>query len=174
MARRAIIEYPDKRLRMPARPVTAFDRNLMCCIDDLLETLYASRGIGLAANQIGLNLCVLAINVAGNGDQAQIFINPHILVRSQVGWVEESCLSLPGIVENVKRDTRVRVRTFDHAGIAYERDLEGTAAVCLQHEMDHLQGKLFVDRLSFFKRRRAIKRFQAGSRGPTPTSVRLP
>lgn len=164
MARLTILEYPDERLRVPAKPVTAFDRDLERCIDDLLDTLAASGGIGLAATQVNINLQLLVIDVSGTDSQPQVFINPQILAGSQTGWVEESCLSLPGIVENVQRETQIRVRTLDRSGTAHELDLEGIPAVCLQHEVDHLQGKLFVDRLSFFKRRRALRRLRADHR----------
>ncbi len=164
MTRLAILEYPDERLRIIAKPVTAFDPGLLRLIDDILETMYASGGIGLAATQVNVHLQIVAIDVSGTGNQPQVFINPQILTRSEIGWVEEGCLSLPGIYENVRRATRVRVRTLDGTGAAHDRDLDGMAAVCLQHEMDHLQGKLFLDLLSFFKRRRVVKRLKEDRR----------
>jgi peptide deformylase len=164
MTRLAILEYPDERLRIIAKPVTQFDAGLLRLIDDILETMYATGGIGLAATQVDVHLQVVVLDVSGSASQPQVFINPRILRRADIGWVEEGCLSLPGVYENVRRATRVRVRTHDSAGAVQERDLEGMAAVCLQHEMDHLQGKLFLDLLSFFKRRRVVKRLNTERR----------
>jgi len=164
MTRLAILEYPDERLRIIAKPVTTFDAGLLKLIDDILETMYASGGIGLAATQVNVHLQIVAIDVSGTANQPQVFINPQILTRSEIGWVEEGCLSLPGIYENVRRATRVRVRTLDGTGAAHDRDLDGMAAVCLQHEMDHLHGKLFLDLLSFFNRRRVVKRLKEDRR----------
>ena len=174
MTRLAILEYPDERLRIIAKPVTRVDAGLLRLIDDIVETMYASGGIGLAATQVDVHLQLVVIDVSGTANQPQVFINPRILKRDEIGWVEEGCLSLPGVYENVRRATRVRVRTHDCAGIAHERDLEGMAAVCLQHELDHLQGKLFLDLLSFFKRRRVVKRLNADRQGSGRASASAP
>ncbi len=154
MALLAILEYPDPRLRLTAQPVNVFDASLARLIDDLCETLRASKGIGLAAPQTGDRRQVLVIDLSGGEAEPEIYINPEILASTAPGLVEESCLSVPGVVGNVVRATQVRVRARDRSGEAFERDLEGMPAVCLQHEMDHLVGKLFVDRLSLWRRLR--------------------
>lgn len=172
MALLNILEYPDPRLRTVAESVTCFDAQLASFLADLCETLHAAKAIGLAATQVDTHLRVVAIDVSQSHDEPRVFINPTILAREQIGLVEEGCLSLPGVYENVKRATRIRLRADDAGGASHEYELEGLAAVCVQHEMDHLEGKLFVDRLSFFKRRLAIRRLAtertrvAGARSP--------
>jgi peptide deformylase len=162
VALREILEYPDPRLRTIAEPVTRFDAGLTILIDDLVETMRASQGIGLAASQIDVHLQVIVLDVTRQTEPPLIFINPEIQSRDAISLVEEGCLSLPGLYANVKRATQIRVRSVDRRGITRETALGGLAAVCLQHEMDHLVGILFVDHLSFFKRRRAIKQLTAG------------
>ena len=154
MARLSILEYPDPRLRTRASSVTDFGAELQQLIDDLFETLYASKAIGLAATQVDVHLAVIAIDVSGDASDPQVFINPRILSRGGLAVVEEGCLSVPGIYDNVRRALQLRVRAVDRAGLAYERDIEGVLAVCLQHEMDHLAGTLFVDHLSLWRRLR--------------------
>jgi peptide deformylase len=152
MARLAILEYPDPRLRTRAQPVEVFDGDLSQLIDDMFETMYASRGIGLAATQVDVHRQVITADVSGDGSAPEAFINPVLLADDRPGMVEESCLSLPGLVGNVPRATRVRIKALDRHGRPVERDLEDLLAVCVQHEMDHLQGTLFVDHLSIFRR----------------------
>lgn len=154
MACLPILEYPDPRLRLRAQPVVAFDADLSRLIDDLLETLYASQGIGLAAPQIGERRQVLVVDLSGNASSPEVFVNPEILASAVPGLVEESCLSVPGVVGDVVRATTLRVRAWDREGRSFERTVDGMLAVCLQHEMDHLAGKLFIDRLSLFRRLR--------------------
>lgn len=154
MARREILQYPDPRLRLRSRPVTAFDQDLARLVDDLLETLYATKAIGLSAPQVNDRRQVLVIDLSGKASAPQLYVNPEILTKSALGLVEESCASIPDVVGNVIRATQVRVRAQDLSGATFERDLSGMHAVCLQHEMDHLAGKLFVDRLSVFRRLR--------------------
>jgi len=154
MARLAILEHPDPRLRRRAAPVDAVDEGVRRLVDDLLETLYATNGIGLAATQVGVHRQVVVIDVSGTRNQPQVYINPQVLAGSAPGLVEESCLSVPGVVAQVQRATRLRVRHLDREGRAHERTLEMLPAVCLQHELDHLQGKLLVDRLSWLARLR--------------------
>ena len=154
MALLTILEYPDPRLRLTSQAVEAFDASLGRLVDDLCETLRASKGIGLAAPQTGDRRQVLVIDLSGGKAEPEIYINPEILASTAPGLVEESCLSVPGVVGNVVRATQVRVRARDRSGEAFERDLEGMSAVCLQHEMDHLVGKLFVDRLPLLRRLR--------------------
>ena len=152
MALLSILEYPDPRLRLLAQPVEAFDASLWRLVDDLCETLVVSKGIGLAAPQTGDRRQVLVIDLSGGEAEPEVYINPEILARTLPCLVEESCLSVPGVVGNVVRSSQVRVRAYSREGKAFERDLEGMPAVCLQHEMDHLVGKLFVDRLSLMRR----------------------
>ena len=160
MARLPVLEYPDPRLRTRAAPVTEFGAPLAVLIHDLLETMYASRAIGLAATQVDVHQRVLVMDVSGEASDPQVFINPTILSRRGQGMVEEGCLSVPGVNDSVRRALQVTVRAVDRAGVAYERDLEGVPAVCLQHELDHLDGLLFVDHLSWLRRLRA-RRMQA-------------
>ncbi len=152
MAQRPILQYPDPRLRERSAPVTAFDAGLEQLVDDLLDTLFATDAIGLSAPQIDDRRRVLVTDPTAERTDPQIYVNPEITGRAMPGIVEESCLSLPGVVGNVIRRTRVRVRAQDRAGAPFERELEGMAAVSLQHEIDHLDGKLFIDRLSPIRR----------------------
>jgi len=154
VTRLPIIEYPDERLRTASAPVTVFDAALGSLIDDLVETLHATTGIGLCAPQTGELRRVLVMDLSGDGSAPQAYVNPEILSRSGLAIVEESCLSLPGVAAKVFRSARVRVRASDRTGRSFERDLEGMHAVCLQHESDHLDGKLFTDRLSALRRLR--------------------
>jgi peptide deformylase len=149
-----ILEYPDPRLRTVAQPVTGFDAPFSQLVDDLLETLYATRAIGLAATQVDVHRRVVVMDLSGDGSAPQVFVNPQVLSQDTVGMVEESCLSVPGVVESVRRATRLRVRARDREGAAVERRLEGVPAVCLLHEIDHLDGRLFVDHLSYLRRLR--------------------
>jgi len=174
MALLPILQYPDPRLRLRAAPVAAFDADLARLIDDLLETLYATQGIGLAAPQTGDRRQVVVTDLSGSASAPQVYVNPEILVSAVPGLVEESCLSVPGVVGNVVRATQVRVRARDRSGQAFERDLDGMHAVCLQHEMDHLEGKLFVDRLSLFRRLRARIGAAARARSSTAPSGSRP
>ncbi len=152
MPQRPILEYPDPRLRLPCEAVETFDDSLGQLVDDLFDTLYATTAIALSAPQIDDRRTVLVMDHSGNATAPQLYVNPHILKRRAWGLVEESCLSIPGIVGNVIRATEVRVRARDRDGSLFERDLSGMEAVCLQHEMDHLAGKLFIDRLWFLRR----------------------
>jgi peptide deformylase len=165
MARLPILEYPDPRLRTKARPVSSFDQTLHSLIADMFETMYCARAIGLAASQVDVHLQVITIDTSAAADSPQVFINPRILSLGTTGLVEESCLSLPGVVANVPRATSLRVRAHDSAGALHDRDLEGVPAVCLLHEMDHLEGRLFVDYLSLFKRLRIRSRLSRRGRG---------
>jgi peptide deformylase len=164
MAELDILEYPDPRLRLRAVPVTVFDDDLARLIDDLLETLRARTAIGLSATQVDDQRQVLVIDNSGNALAPQVYVNPEICSRRAFGFVEESCLSVPGVVGNVIRATEVQVRAQDRHGEAFERALSGMDAVCLQHEMDHLAGKLFIDRLSIFRRLRIRARARAKAR----------
>src|SRR6185312_4208122 len=152
MALLPILEYPDPRLRERALPVTAFDEAFGRLIDDMLETMYAAPGIGLSATQVNVRARLLVIDISEKHDEPLVFANPEILSREGAARSEEGCLSVPGIFDQIERAAKVRVRAQDRHGEWFERDLEGMLAVCLQHEMDHLDGKLFVDYLSDIKR----------------------
>ena len=158
MALRTILEFPDPRLRTRAAPVTRFDAELRRLVEDLFETMYAAPGIGLAATQVDVHQRVIVIDVSPEHDNPVTLINPEIITRTGEASTEEGCLSVPGIFDEVKRAAQVRVRAHDRNGRSYERDYEGILAVCIQHEMDHLDGKLFVDYLSDLKRERIRKR----------------
>jgi peptide deformylase len=158
MALRTILEFPDPRLRTRARPVTVFDGALGTLIDDLLETMYAAPGIGLAATQVDVHQRVLVLDVSPDRSQPLALVNPEIIAREGEESTEEGCLSVPGIFDQVKRAARIRLRAQDRTGAVSERDYEDILAVCIQHEMDHLDGKLFVDYLSDLKRERIRKK----------------
>jgi peptide deformylase len=150
----AILEYPDPRLRRAARPVMAFDAALARLVDDLFETMYAVGAIGLAAPQVGEDLQIVVTDVSEDRSFPELFINPSIVSGGVLALVEESCLSLPGLVGKVRRTLRVEIRAQDRRGAPFELRLEDMRAVALQHEMDHLRGVLFLDRLSPWQRLR--------------------
>lgn len=152
MAVRELLTFPDPRLRTLANPVEVFDESLAALVTDLFETMYAAQAIGLAATQVDEHLRVLVVDCSGDRSEPMVFINPQILSSDTVGWVEEQCASVPGRTGLVKRATRLRVAACDPGGAPFEKRLQGLAAVCLLHEMDHLDGRLFVDRLSWFGR----------------------
>ena len=158
MARLQILEYPDPRLRTRAKPVDVFDAALAKQAEDMFETMYAAPGIGLAATQVDYHKRLIVMDVSEDKRQPQVFINPEILAAEGTGTGEEGCLSVPGIFDEVKRAATIRARAQDLQGKFFEVELGGLAAVCLQHEMDHLEGKLFVDYLSDLKRERIRKK----------------
>jgi peptide deformylase len=160
MARLSILEFPDPRLRTRAAAVQHFDAALHRLIDDMLETMYAAPGIGLAATQVNVHKRVIVIDVSEHKQDPEVFINPQIVSAEGEAVSEEGCLSVPEIFEDVQRAARVRVRAQDRHGASFERELEGMLGVCVQHEMDHLEGKLFVDYLSSLKRERIRRRLE--------------
>jgi peptide deformylase len=160
MARLTILEYPDPRLRTVAAPVTQFDAALKRQIADMFETMYAAPGIGLAASQVDWHHQLVVIDVSEEHNARRVFINPAILSKEGKATGQEGCLSVPGIFDDVARAERVRVRYQDADGATHEEDLDGLLGVCLQHEMDHLNGKLFVDYLSDMKRQRIRKKLE--------------
>ena len=172
MAQLPILDFPDPRLRTRAAPVQVFDAALARLIDDMLETMYAAPGIGLAATQVNVHQRLIVIDVSDERNDPQVFINPEILERSGTEQSEEGCLSVPEVFELVERAERVRVRAQDRQGRHFEAGLDGLLAVCLQHEMDHLEGKLFVDYLSSLKRERIRRRLEKErrERGGAPRS----
>jgi peptide deformylase len=160
MARLPILEFPDPRLRTRASPVTQVDDALRLLIDDMFETMYAAPGIGLAATQVNVHKRLLVIDISQDHDQPLVLINPEIVGRDGVEETEEGCLSVPGIYDKVTRAQKIRVRTLTRTGERIEMEADGLLAVCIQHEMDHLDGKLFVDYLSELKRTRIRKKLE--------------
>lgn len=160
MAHLTILHYPDERLRTMARPVEQVDDALRGLIDDMFETMYDAPGIGLAATQVDHHIRLIVIDVSDNKDAPMVFINPQILSRDGVEEMDEGCLSVPGIYERVERADRVKVRAQDRDGKPFELEADGLLAVCIQHEIDHLNGKLFVDYLSGLKQQRIRKKLE--------------
>ncbi len=158
MAKLKILVFPDPRLRKTASPVAVVDDDLRVLIDDMFETMYAAPGIGLAATQVDVHRRFLVADVSVDNDEPHALINPVILEKNGVTVSEEGCLSVPGYYEEVERAERIRVRYQDKSGTEVETEMEGTLAICVQHEIDHLDGKLFVDYLSDAKRSRIRKR----------------
>src|SRR3954464_3324180 len=162
MALREIITLPDKRLRLKSEPAKAVNKALRELIDDMFETMYAAPGIGLAAIQVGVPQRVVTMDLAKKDEpkNPQVFINPEVLWSSEeLNTYEEGCLSIPELYEEVERPARVTVRYTDLDGKAHEVEANGLLATCLQHEIDHLNGVLFIDHLSKLKRDRIIKKF---------------
>lgn len=164
MALLSILEFPDERLRKKASPVEVFDQNLGQLVDDMLETMYAAPGIGLAATQVNVQKRVIVIDISEEKNTPLCLVNPELISRSGNEEMEEGCLSVPGIFEKVKRAEAVRVRAYDVLGQAFEFDADGLLAVCIQHEIDHLEGRLFVDHLSALKRQLIRKRIRKEQR----------
>jgi peptide deformylase len=160
MALLPILEFPDPRLRTRAQPVEQVDEALRKLIDDMFETMYAAPGIGLAATQVNVHKRLLVLDVSESRKEPLALINPQILSRDGVEETEEGCLSVPGIYDKVTRAERIRVRALDRNGRQIELDADGLLAVCIQHEIDHLDGKLFVDYLSELKRTRIRKKLE--------------
>ncbi|MGI9234239.1 MAG: peptide deformylase [Woeseiaceae bacterium] len=158
MAKLKILEFPDPRLRTKAAPVEAVDDRVRALIDDMFETMYAAPGIGLAATQVDVHRRLLVADVSTDKSDPHVLINPEILEKDGVMVSDEGCLSVPGYYEEVERAEHIRVRFLDREGVVQELDVKGLLAVCIQHEMDHLEGKLFVDYLSEAKRQRIRKK----------------
>ena len=154
MAKLDILRFPDERLRIKAKAVESVDDGVRQLIDDMLETMYEAPGIGLAATQVNVHKRILVLDVSEEKDQPMCFINPQILEKDGIEEREEGCLSVPGIYETVQRADHIKVKALDRDGNAFTLQAEELLAVCIQHEMDHLMGKLFVDYLSPLKRNR--------------------
>ncbi len=152
MSHLTILEYPDPRLRTQAQPVHAFDAALQVLIDDMFESMYAAPGIGLAATQVNVHKQLLVLDVSEEKNAPMVLINPRIVASEGTQTYQEGCLSVPGIFADVDRADRITVESLDRHGAAQNFVAEGLLAVCIQHEMDHLAGKLFVDYLSPLKR----------------------
>ncbi len=164
MAKLTILHYPDPRLRKPALAVETVDEGVRALIDDLLETMYAAPGIGLAATQANVQKRIVVMDVSEEKNQPLAFINPSVLEREGECESEEGCLSVPGFYEKVVRAERIRVSALDRNGDPFELEARGLLAVCVQHEIDHLDGKLFVDYLSVLKRDRIRKKLEKQAR----------
>lgn len=165
MAIRKILEFPDPRLRTRAAVVPAVDGRIQTLIDDMFETMYDANGIGLAASQIDVHEQVIVIDLSSEGSAPRVFVNPTIeVIDETLDGYEEGCLSVPGFSEAVERPKAIKVEALDRDGRPIDETVTGLLAVCLQHEMDHLQGKLFVDYLSPLKRQRIRQRLEKEQR----------
>ena len=155
-----ILEYPDPRLRTKAKPVDTVDASVQRLVGDMLETMYDAPGIGLAASQVNVHRRIIVIDVSESRDEPHVFINPTLTLAGEKIETEEGCLSVPGYYEPVTRYERAHVAALDRQGEPFELDTDGLLAVCVQHECDHLEGKLFVDYLSNLKRSRIRKKLE--------------
>ncbi|RTZ73475.1 MAG: peptide deformylase [Gammaproteobacteria bacterium] len=164
MAILEILKFPDPRLRNHAKPVKQVDARIRQLAEDMLETMYDAPGIGLAATQVGVAKQLIVVDISEERDQPLVLINPEVVEREGEEEMEEGCLSVPGFYEKVKRAERVRIRALDREGEPLEMELDGLLAVCVQHEIDHLHGKLFVDYLSKLKRERIRKKLEKEAR----------
>ncbi len=164
MALLNILEYPDPRLRTVAKPVNVVDEAVRRLIDDMLETMYEAPGIGLAATQVNVHRRIIVVDVSENRDDPHAFVNPALTTLGDPIETEEGCLSVPGFYEPVTRFEGVRVRALDREGNSVEAEYDGLLSVCIQHECDHLEGKLFVDYLSNLKRTRIRKKLEKQQR----------
>lgn len=161
MARLEILEFPDPRLRQRARPVAVVDDGIRRLVDDMFETMYHAPGVGLAATQVNVHQRVVVIDVSEDQSQPLVFINPEITVLDEAQCeYDEGCLSVPGFYETVVRPEHIRVNALDREGKVFEMVPSGLLAVCIQHEVDHLNGKLFVDHISGLKRDRIRKKLE--------------
>lgn len=160
-----ILEFPDPRLRTVAKPVETVDEKLKSLIEDMLETMYEASGIGLAATQVNVHKRVLVMDISEERNEPQVFINPTFeIVDEELGHYDEGCLSVPGFYEEVCRPKKIRVSALDREGEPFTAELDGIAAICLQHEVDHLDGKLFVDYISPLKRQRIRRKLEKSHR----------
>jgi len=164
MALLPILQYPDERLHRVAAPVVAVDAKIKQLIKDMAETMYAAPGIGLAATQVDALLRIVVIDSSSTHDQLKTFINPEIIARSGVSDFDEGCLSVPGIFEKVPRAERITVRALDADGKVFQLDADGLLSVCIQHEMDHLDGRIFVEYLSRLKQQRIVEKLKKQKR----------
>jgi peptide deformylase len=164
MALLDILHYPDKRLRTIAQPVEQVDEQIRTLVADMFETMYAAPGIGLAATQVDVHLRVIVIDISEEKNQPLCLINPQIVSSDGAEMTQEGCLSVPEVYENVERAEHIKVHALDETGTAYDLEAGGLLAVCIQHEMDHLVGKLFVDYLSPLKQQRLKKKLLKSQR----------
>ena len=160
MAKLPILLYPDKRLHTVAKPVAQVDDKIRQLIKDMGESMYAAPGVGLAATQVDVHLRIIVIDTSVTRDELRAFINPEIIEATGAADFEEGCLSVPGIYEKLKRAQNIRVRALGADGAPFELAAEGLQAVCIQHEMDHLEGKVFVEKLSRLKQQRILAKLK--------------
>ena len=161
MATLKILEFPNPNLRKIAVPVTSFDNDLKCLIDNMFETMYEASGIGLAATQVDVHKRLLVLDVSEERNDPKVFVNPSIdVIESDLADYDEGCLSVPGFYETVSRPKKIKVSAQDKEGSQFEIEADGVLSVCIQHEIDHLDGKLFVDYLSSLKRNRIKDKLQ--------------
>jgi len=173
MALLHILRYPDERLHTVAARVDQVDDKIRQLIKDMAETMYAAPGVGLAATQVDVHKRVIVLDVSETRDQLKAFINPELVAASGESDFEEGCLSVPGIFDKVRRAERITVRALDAEGNPFTLDADGLLAVCVQHEMDHLEGKVFVEYLSRLKQQRILKRLKKqDQRAPEPEVAR--
>ena len=174
MAALSILRYPDSRLHKIAARVGRVDDKIRQLIKDMTSTMYAAPGVGLAATQVDVHLRVIVIDVSETHDQLRVFVNPELVAASGQSDCEEGCLSVPGVYEKVMRAERITVRALDAEGCEFTLEADGLLAVCIQHEMDHLEGKVFVEKLSRLKQGRILARLKKqGRRAAEPDARRL-
>jgi len=164
MAILEILHYPDPRLRNTAKPVEKVDESIQTLVKDMFETMYQAPGIGLASIQVNVAKRVIVVDVSEDHDQPLCFINPEIISSEGEETMDEGCLSVPGYYETVQRADKIRVKALNEKGEAFEMDADGLLAVCIQHEIDHLDGKLFVDYISPLKRNRIRKKLEKAAK----------
>ena len=174
MTQLTILEFPDPRLRTKAVPVAEVNDAIRELVDDMIQTMYAANGIGLAATQVNVHQRVVVIDTSEERNQARAFINPEIIAREGVEVTEEGCLSVPGSYDEVQRAEKVTVRALDRDGKEFTLQADGLLAVCIQHELDHLEGKLFVDYLSELKRSRIRKKLEKEQKDRAAKAARKP
>lgn len=164
MALLKVLRFPDERLRIVAQPVASVDDSIRSMVDDMLETMYAEKGVGLASIQVDIHQRIVVIDVSEEGNEPLVLINPEITHKEGSKLNEEGCLSVPGNYAKVERAEKITFKALDRDGNVYEREAEGLLAICVQHELDHLDGKLFVDYLSPLKRERIKKKLEKEAR----------
>jgi peptide deformylase len=169
----SILQYPDPRLHTVAAKVGRVDDKIRQLIKDMAKAMYAAPGVGLAATQVNVHVRVIVIDVSSTHDQLMVFVNPEILASSGQSDLEEGCLSVPGVYDKVTRAERITVRARDAEGQEFTLEADGLLAVCIQHEMDHLEGKVFVEKLSRLKQNRILSRIRKQGRRAEPEARRL-
>lgn len=155
-----VLQFPDPLLRNKAQPVAVVDDQIRKMVDDMFETMYEQSGVGLAAIQVNIPQRIIVMDISEERNQPLCVINPEIVAREGVQYESEGCLSFPGVFDKVERSAKIRLKALDREGQSYEMDAEGLLAVCIQHEMDHLDGILFIDHLSALKKERARKKLE--------------
>lgn len=160
----SVLQFPDERLRTKAEPVMVFNDEIQTVVADMFETMYEQVGVGLAATQVNFHQRIIVIDVSERQNDPLCVINPEIIFREGIQFGAEGCLSFPGVFDKVERSAKIRLRAYDKTGKVYELDAEGILSICIQHEMDHLEGILFIDHLSRLKQERARKKLAKNRR----------